>query len=218
MVAAAAERGFAYFALTDHAEDLRINGIDRAAMLAQRRVLRELQEQYPDMRLLHGAELNIGIDGTVDYDPEFLTGFDWLVASVHSHFNRPVAEQTARVVAAIRNPAVTAIGHLTGRKLGRRPGIELDLEAVFDAAVETGTAIEVNSNLNRLDASADVIREGARRGVRFVISTDAHTTRELDNHRHGARQARRGGVPADQVVNTWDLDRFLGWIDDVRSA
>ena len=93
-----------------------------------------------------------------------------------------------------------------------------DLEAVFDAAVETGTAIEVNSNLNRLDASADVIREGARRGVRFVISTDAHTTRELDNHRHGARQARRGGVPADQVVNTWDLDRFLGWIDDVRSA
>lgn len=218
MVAAAAERGFAYFALTDHAEDLRINGIDRAAMLAQRQVLRELQEQYPDMRLLHGAELNIGIDGTVDYDPEFLTGFDWLVASVHSHFNRPVAEQTARVVAAIRNPAVTAIGHLTGRKLGRRPGIELDLEAVFDAAVETGTAIEVNSNLNRLDASADVIREGARRGVRFVISTDAHTTRELDNHRHGARQARRGGVPADQVVNTWDLDRFLGWIDDVRSA
>lgn len=218
MVHAAAARGLAYFAITDHAENLRINGIGRAAMLDQRRQLRELQAQYPDMRLLHGSELNIGIDGSVDYDPEFLTGFDWLVASVHSHFNRPPAEQTQRIVTAMRNPAVTAIGHLTGRKLGRRPGIELDLDVVFDTACETGTAIEINSNLHRLDASAEVIREGSRRGVRFVISTDAHTTRELDFHRHGARQARRGGVPVDQVVNTWDVERFLAWVDDVRSA
>ena len=218
MVAAAAARGFSYLGITDHAEDLRINGIDRAGMLRQRAEVRALQESYPDMRLLHGAELNIGIDGTVDYDPEFLRGFDWLVASVHSHFNRPVAEQTHRIVTAMRNPAVTAIGHLVGRKLGRRPGIELDLDPVFTAAVETGTAIEINSNLHRLDASADVIREGARRGVRFVVSTDAHTTREYDNHRHGASQARRGGVPADQVVNTWDLERFLAWVDDVHTA
>lgn len=218
MVAAAAARGFAYFALTDHAENLRINGIDRAGMLEQRRLLRQLQERYPDMHLLHGSELNIGIDGTVDYDAAFLAGFDWLVASVHSHFNRPVAEQTNRIVTAMRNPAVTAIGHLTGRKLGRRPGIDLDLDVVFDAALETGTAIEINSDLNRLDASADVVREGARRGVRFVISTDAHATHELDNHRHGARQARRGGLPADQVVNTWERDRFLAWVDDVRAG
>ena len=218
MVAAAAARGFAYLGITDHAEDLRINGIDRAGMLRQRTEVRALQEQYPDMRLLHGAELNIGIDGTVDYDPEFLRGFDWLVASVHSHFNRPVAEQTDRIVTAMRNPAVTAIGHLVGRKLGRRPGIELDLDPVFTAAVETGTAIEINSNLHRLDASADVIREGARRGVRFVVSTDAHTTREYDNHRHGASQARRGGVPVEQVVNTWDTERFLAWVDDVHTA
>ncbi len=218
MVAAAAARGFAYLGITDHAEDLRINGIDRAGMLRQRTEVRALQERYPDMRLLHGAELNIGIDGTVDYDPEFLRGFDWLVASVHSHFNRPVAEQTHRIVTAMRNPAVTAIGHLVGRKLGRRPGIELDLDPVFTAAVETGTAIEINSNLHRLDASADVIREGARRGVRFVVSTDAHTTREYDNHRHGASQARRGGVPVEQVVNTWDTERFLAWVDDVHTA
>jgi DNA polymerase (family 10) len=218
MVAAAAARGFAYLAITDHAEDLRINGLSREGMLRQRREVRELEEARGDIRLLHGAELNIGADGTLDYDQDFLDRFDWLVASVHSHFNRPAAEQTRRIVTAMRNPAVTAIGHLTGRRLGRRPGIELDLEAVLDAALETGTAIEINSNLNRLDASADVIREGARRGVRFVISTDAHTTRELDNHRHGARQARRGGVPADQVVNTWDVERFLGWVDDVHAG
>ena len=218
MVAAAADRGFDYFAITDHAEDLRINGIDRAGMLRQRSEVRGVQEQYPQLRLLHGAELNIGVDGSVDYDPAFLEGFDWLVASVHSHFNRPVAEQTDRIVTAMRNPAVTAIGHLVGRKLGRRPGIDLDLDAVFTAAVETGTAIEINSNLNRLDASADVIREGAARGVRFVVSTDAHTTRELDNHRHGASQARRGGVPVEQVVNTWDPETFLAWVDDVHTA
>jgi DNA polymerase (family X) len=218
MIAAAADRGLDYLALTDHAEDLRINGISREQMLEQRDQLRALQESHPDMRLLHGAELNIGVDGSVDYDPEFLEGFDWLVASVHSHFRRPVEEQTARIVTAMRNPAVTAIGHLTGRMFGKRPGIDLDLDAVFDAAVETGTAIEINSNLARLDASADVIREGAHRGVRFVISTDAHAVEELDNLRYGAMQARRGGVPADQVVNTWDLDRFLAWVDDVRSA
>jgi DNA polymerase (family X) len=218
MIAAAADRGLDYLALTDHAEDLRINGISREQMLEQRDQLRALQESHPDMRLLHGAELNIGVDGSVDYDPEFLEGFDWLVASVHSHFRRSVQEQTDRIVTAMRNPAVTAIGHLTGRMLGKRPGIDLDLDAVFDAAVETGTAIEINSNLARLDASADVIREGAHRGVRFVISTDAHSVGELDNLRYGAMQARRGGVPADQVVNTWDLDRFLAWVDDVRSA
>lgn len=218
MVAAAAGRGLHYFALTDHAEKLTINGIGRAAMLDQRRRLRELQEQYPDMRLLHGAELNIDAEGGVDWDDEFLAGFDWLVASVHSFFRRPPKEQTARLVTAMRNPAITAIGHLTGRKLGRRPGIDLDLDVVLDTAVETGTAIEINSNLNRLDASAEVIREGAARGVTFVVSTDAHTTRELDFHRHGVRQARRGGLPADQIANTWDVERFLSWVDHVRSA
>jgi DNA polymerase (family 10) len=218
MVAAAAGRGYAYFAMTDHAENLRINGINRAGMLEQRKQLRALQEQYPDMRLLHGAELNIGIDGDVDYDAEFLAGFDWCVASVHSHFRRPPDQQTARLVTAMRNPNVHAIGHLSGRKIGTRPGIEFDLDVVLDMAIETGTAIEINSDLNRLDATAEVVREGARRGVTFVISTDAHMVKELDNVRNGVRQARRGGLPPDQVANTWDLDRFLAWIQQQRSA
>lgn len=218
MVAAAASRGYAYFALTDHAEDLRINGINRAGMLEQRKALRNLQDEYPDMRLLHGAELNIGIDGTVDYDAKFLAGFDWCVASVHSHFRRPPDQQTARLVTAMRNPNVHAIGHLSGRKIGRRPGIEFDLDVVLDTAIETGTAIEINSDLTRLDATAEVVREGARRGVTFVISTDAHMVKELDNARHGVRQARRGGLPRDQIANTWDVDRFLAWIEQQRSA
>jgi DNA polymerase (family X) len=218
MVQRAVERGLDYLAITDHAEDLRINGVNKAAMLDQRRRVRALEQERGDIRLLHGAELNIGPTGGLDYDAEFLATFDWLVASVHSHFTRPLEEQTARVVAAIRHPSVTAIGHLTGRMFGRRPGIELDLEAVFDAAVETGTAIEINANLRRLDASADVIREGVRRGVTFVISTDSHAVHEFANVRYGVSNARRGGLTPDRCANTWETTRFLDWVAGVRAA
>ncbi len=216
LVAAAAERGLAYLAITDHAEDLTINGVSRAAMLAQRDAIRELEQTRGDITLLHGAELNIGRDGGLDYDDDFLAGFDWLVASVHTHFRLDVEEQTARVVAAIRHPSVTAIGHLTGRLLGQRPGIELDLEQVLDAAAETGTAIEINAALPRLDAAVPVIREGARRGCTFVISTDAHGASELDRARFGSAQARRARLPRERVANTWDRDRFLAWVAELR--
>jgi DNA polymerase (family X) len=218
LVQAVVDRGLDYLAVTDHAENLTINGVGRAAMTAQRRTVRELEQRRGDIRLLHGAELNIGIDGSLDYDASFLAGFDWLVASVHSHFNRPVAEQTARIVAAIRHPSVTAIGHLTGRMIGKRPGIELDLEQVFDAAAETGTLIEINASPHRLDAPAQAVREGARRGVRFVISTDAHAVSDLDRLRYGIGNARRGGLDVASIANTWETDRFLALIDEIRSA
>lgn len=218
MIEGAIARGLSYFAFTDHAENLAINGVNKTGMKQQRTELRKLQEQYPDIRLLHGVELNIDADGTVDYDPAFVGTFDWCVASVHSHFRRSVAEQTQRVVAAIRNPAVNVIGHLTGRRIGKRPGIDLDLDTVLDAAAETGTALEINSNLARLDAPVEVIREGMARGVTFVISTDAHAVAELDNHRHGVRQARRAGLSPESIANTWDTDRFVAWAADVRAG
>ena len=218
MVAAAVDRGLAYLAITDHAQDLRINGVSREAMEEQRARIRELEHERGDIGLLHGAELNIGVDGTLDYDAGFLASFDWLVASVHSHFGRGVEEQTARVVAAIRHPSVTAIGHLTGRKLGVRPGIELDLEQVLTAAAETGTAIEINAALARLDAPVTVIREGVRRGCRFVISTDAHAVGELDRARFGVAHARRAGLEAGDVVNTHHLDDVRRWLADVRGG
>lgn len=216
LVAAAAARGLDYLAITDHAENLTINGVSREQMLQQRRELRELEQARGDLRLLHGSELNIGVDGSLDYDDEFLAGFDWLVASVHSHFNRSVEEQTARVVAAIRHPSVTAIGHLTGRMMGKRAGIDLDLEAVFDAAAETGTAIEINASLRRLDAPVEAIREGARRGVHFVISTDSHGVDDLDRARFGAAQARRAGLERELIANTWPTERFFAWVEQVR--
>ena len=218
MVAAAVARGLDYLAITDHAENLRINGVSREAMLEQRAALRALEQRRGDIRLLHGAELNIGVDGSLDYDDDFLAGFDWLVASVHSHFTRGAREQTDRVVAAIRHPSVTAIGHLTGRRIGSRPGIELELDRVLDAAAEVGTAIEINASLARLDAPVEVIREGARRGCTFVISTDAHAVAELDRARFGAAQARRAGLAREAVANTWPTERFLDWLEGLRAS
>ena len=217
MLAAAAEMGLEYIAVTDHAENLAINGASREQMLAQRRRIAALQEDYLGMRILHGAELNIAPDGSLDYDRDFLMGYDWCVASVHSYFDLPAAEQTERLAAAIRHPAVNAVGHLLGRRIGQRPGIEVDVEAVLDAAESTGTAIEINSHLDRLDAPVEVLWQARDRpGVRFVISTDAHRVGELAQSRWGVLHAQRGWVDKSKVANTWPLDRFLDWVRAVR--
>lgn len=217
MVEAAAERGYEYLAITDHGEDLTINGVSRQDMLAQRRRLHELQERYPGMRLLHGCELNIAPDGSIDYDAEFLAGFDWGVASVHGQFDLDREEQTRRVVTAMENPAVNVIGHLSGRMIGRRPGIELDVEAVLEAAERTGCALEINSHLDRLDASADVLLQARSTELPVLIATDAHDTRELRNMVWGVRNAQRGWVERERVANTWPRDRFVEWAAEKRS-
>ncbi|NNC93864.1 MAG: DNA polymerase/3'-5' exonuclease PolX, partial [Acidimicrobiia bacterium] len=207
MVEAAAERGYSYLAITDHGEDLTINGASPREMLAQRKKITKLQEQYPDMRLLHGCELNIGKDGSVDYDLDFQLGFDWTVASVHSFFDLDRNQQTERVIQAMANPAVSAIGHLSGRYIGRRPGIELDLEAVMEAAAATGTAIEINGALQRLDATPEAIRLGIKHGVTFVIDTDSHHPSELGRMEYGVLNAQRGWVEKAMVANTWPTTR-----------
>jgi len=212
MVAAAAGRGLDYIAITEHAEDLSINGLSRDQVAEERAVLDELRGRYPELAILHGSELNIDPDGGVDYDAAFLAGFDWGVASVHSHFDLPAEKQTQRIITAMENPAVSVIGHLTGRKLGRRPGIELDFDAVLDAAAATNTALEINSHLARLDVPADLlIRARDRDDVRYTISTDSHDVTEFANIRWGVQNARRGWVQRSQVVNTWPLADFLAW-------
>lgn len=218
MLAACAERGYAYVAITDHGEDLTINGATREQLLAQRRRIAKLQEKYPGMTILQGAELNIGPDGSVDYDPGFLAGLDFGVASVHSAFNLDRATQTARVIAAMRNPAVNVIGHLTGRRIGHRPGIDLDIDAVLSIAAETGCALEINGHLDRLDAPADVLRHARERNVVFSIDSDAHDTRELASVANAVRNARRGWVERTRVVNTWTAKQFLKWVEEKRGG
>ncbi len=153
MVAAAAERGFAYYAVTDHGPDLSMQRMTDARMLAQREQVRELDGAFGGnrdgrggMRLLPGAELNIGPDGEVDWPDEFLAGFDLCVASVHSHFNQSREALTRRIVRACESPYINIIGHPTARIIGKRPGIDADLDEVFAACARTGTALEINAH------------------------------------------------------------------------
>ncbi len=158
---------------------------------------------------MFGCELNIGPDGTLDYDPEFRLLFDWTVASVHSHFDLPAEAQTTRLLKAMADPAVNAIGHLTGRYIGRRPGIELDLDAILEGLSVSGVALELNGALDRLDASAEVTRRAVAAGVTLVISTDSHHTSDLTRMVFGVANAQRGWAAASECGQHLDTEQFL---------
>jgi DNA polymerase (family 10) len=211
MVAAARARGCRVLAITDHAEGTRA-GASREALLEQRAAIRALQPSLGDsLVLLHGVELNIGRDGELDYDAEFRASFDWCLASVHDHFEQSRAAQTRRVVTAMQDPSVRMIGHLSARMIGGRPPIELDLDEVFAAAEATGTALEVNGALPRLDLSVDALRRARGRGVTFVLTSDAHQASELGRVRFAALNAERAWIDPERVANAWPAERLAAW-------
>jgi len=211
--------GLDYIVITDHAENLAMNGLSRERMLEQRAVIEEMRPRYRPLTILHGAELNIAADGSIDYDAEFLADFDFGVASIHSHFDLSPVDQTDRLIAAIHNSAVNVIGHPSGRMIGRRPGVRFDSDAVFEAAASTGTALEINSHLHRLDLQASHLRRAVETSeVMFAISTDAHHTSAYSNANWGAAQARKGWVPLDRVINTLDTPTFLDWAGRKRNS
>jgi DNA polymerase (family 10) len=213
MVDAARAHGYRFLAVTDHAERLSFAAaITRDDFLLQRRVLRELEQRLGDIRLLHGLELNIGPDGSVDYDEEFLDGFDVLVASIHHNLDLPAERQTERLVRACEHPAVNVIGHPTGRLLGRRPAYDVDLEALCAAAARTGTALEVNGSPERLDLGDEQLRVASRHGAQLAFGSDSHGPGHLANMRFSVATAGRGWTGPDQVVNTLplgELEAFL---------
>jgi DNA polymerase (family 10) len=219
VVAAARLRGYRVLAITDHAERLPVSGVGRQALLEQRRRIAALRADIgDDLCLLHGVELNIGADGELDYDLEFRRLFDFCLASVHDHFDLDRAKQTGRVVAAMRDPTVAMIGHLSARRIGGRPPIDLDLNAVFDAAEATETALEVNGGLPRLDVSVDVMRRARGRDISFVMTSDAHRDRELDRMRYACLHAHKAWLEPEHIVNTWDTGRLLDWTKKKRKA
>jgi DNA polymerase (family 10) len=213
VVAAALERGYEYIAITDHAENLAMNGVSRDELRRQRNDIEKLRDEHPQLTLLQGAELNIGPDGGLDYDEGFRQELDWCVAGVHSHFELDSKRQTARILKAMEDPSVDAVAHLTGRRIGRREGIELDIDAVLDKAVETGTAIEINAALGRLDAAAEVLYRARELDITFVINTDAHHVREYERMEWGVLQATRGWVRPERIANTWPRKKFLKWVE-----
>jgi DNA polymerase (family 10) len=214
MVAAAARRGYEYYAITDHAPNLFFQRMTDEKMLAQRERVRALDAP---LELLHGTELNIAPDGSVDWDGaslggQGLAGFDLCVASVHSSFDQPRAEMTRRFVAACENPYVNIIGHPLTRRIGRRPPVDVDFGELFRACARTGTALEVNASPQRLDLPSDHIRAARDAGVVFAIDSDAHSVGDLGNIPYGVGTAQRGWLTAEDVINTWPLDRLRAFL------
>ncbi|GAA2470544.1 DNA polymerase/3'-5' exonuclease PolX [Streptomyces longisporus] len=224
MVEAAAARGWTYYAITDHGPDMAMQRMTDERMLAQRERVRELDGTYATrgrrggLRLLHGVELNIGPDGEVDWPGEFLAGFDLCVASVHSHFTQGREALTRRIVRACENPYVNIIGHPTTRIIGKRPGIDADLDAIFAACARTGTALEINAHPDRLDLRDEDILRAGRHGVKFAVDSDAHAVPHLANMRYGIGTAQRGRLTRDDVINTWPERRLRGFLRKGRQT
>ncbi len=195
MVAAAKAVGHSYIAICDHAGRLAGGALERQAEEISALDVKGIQ-------VLRGVEVDIRRDGTVNMDDELLAGLDWVMASIHSGFDASRGELTKRMCAAMENPHVDCIGHPTGRKLNKRAAYDLDFDAVFATAQDTGTFLEVNSQPDRLDLMAAHARAATMAGVRIVVSTDAHRTHELENLELGVFQARRGWLTKDDVVNT----------------
>jgi DNA polymerase (family 10) len=215
---ASSDRGYAYLAITDHAENLAMNGVSREKLRAQRAEIDALRKKYSGMSILHGCELNIGADGSLDYDEAFRNELDWAVAGIHSHFELDQKRQTARVLKAMEDPSVDAIAHLTGRMIGHRPGVELDVDRVLEKAVETETLIEINAALGRLDASSEVLFRARDLPVLFVVNTDTHHVSDLSRMEWGALQATRGWVDPSRIVNTWPKKKFEKWLAERRRS
>jgi len=219
MVAAAARRGYKYVAITDHSSGRGIaNGLSDERMLQQVQYVRALAGKYGEMKVLTGAEVDIRADGTLDYSEDVLRELDVVVAAVHSAMGQERARITERIIKAMQNPYVTVIGHPTTRLLGQREPIDVDMEALLQAAVETGTAMEINASLERLDLKDTHVLRARELGVHLFISTDAHTVEALDAMRFGVTVARRGWCEARHIVNTRPLEEFMAFIGRKRAA
>ena len=209
MAEAARERGLHYLGIADHSRSAAYAGgltIDRVK--EQWAEIDRLNAKYKGkFRLFKGTECDILADGRLDFPDEVLAGFDYVVASVHSLFNLPREQQTERIIRALRNPYVTMLGHPTGRLLLTRDGYQLDLDAVIDAAAESGTMIEINANPHRLDLDAPHSRRAKAQGVTIVINPDAHAPTGLDDLTYGIDQARRAGLTKKDVFNTLPLEK-----------
>lgn len=203
MAEAARERGYEYLAITDHSASHGFgNHVTPDELRRQIERVAEANERFDDFTVLAGSEVNIGLDGSLDYPDDLLERLDWAIASVHTSFRISEDEMTARMVAAIENPLVDAIGHPTGRMLGRREPYAVDMDHVIEVAAATGTFLEINSNPNRRDLSDIHARAAAQAGVKLVVDSDAHRPDTLAVMRYGIATARRAWLTADDVVNT----------------
>jgi DNA polymerase (family 10) len=211
MAAAAQRLGHRYIAITEHSKALAMaNGLDEHRALDHARRIRALNGRFDGLTLLAGIECDILPDGRLDLADDCLAQLDIVIASVHSHFSQDEAEMTDRVLKAIESPWVDVLGHPTGRLLLQREGVRLNLDRVMAAAAVHGVALEINCQSDRLDLNDVHARAARDRGVRLVISTDAHSVAALGNQRWGVHVARRAWATPDDVLNTRDVEGLRG--------
>ena len=211
MAEGAIRRGYSYLAVTDHSASHGFGDHVTPEALEER--IEEVAGVNADLkgkrfRLLAGSEVNIGLDGSLDYDDDLLERLDWVMASVHTSFRISGAEMTKRVIAAMEHPLVDCVGHLTGRLIGRREPYDIDVEAVAEAAARTGTMLEINGNPNRRDLSDRHARLAAEAGVTICLNTDAHGVDTMGNMAFAVATARRAWLTAPQVANTRSWREF----------
>jgi len=214
MARAAMAKGYKYMLVTDHSYSLGVvQGLKPEDIPQQRAEVDAANAKLGDaFRVLHGCEVEIRADGTLDFDEETLAQFDIVQASLHTSLRQPRDQVTQRVLNAIRNPYVSIIGHPRGRLIPDREPADLDMDAVFAAAKEHDVALEINANPHRLDLDDVHARRAKELGIKLTISTDAHRPEELDLMEYGIGVARRAWVSADDVVNTWPLEQVLEWV------
>jgi len=214
MAEAALARGLDYILVTDHSQSLAVAGGLTPEKLAEQRA--EIDEVNAALEgrltVLHGTEVEIRGDGTLDFPDEVLATLDIVLASLHVGLRQPRQQVTDRMLAAIRNPHVSIIGHPRGRLIPDREPADLDMDAIFQAALEHDVALEINANPRRLDLDGPHARRAIQMGVKLTISTDAHSPEELALLPYGVATARRGWVTANSVVNTWSLEDILAWV------
>jgi DNA polymerase (family X) len=201
MATAARDAGYAYLAITDHSASFGFgDNVSPDRLKEHVEMIRSTEVE--GIELLAGSEVNVLPDGSLDYDDETLAQLDWVVASVHSSFRMSAEQMTARIVRAIEHPLVDLLGHPSGRKIGERLPYEFDLQQIIEAAVRTGTMLEINSNPNRRDLNDVAARAAAAAGVPLVINCDAHRVRGFEVARYGIGTARRAWLTAADVANT----------------
>ena len=203
MADAARARGYAYLAVTDHSASHGFGNHVTPERLKERiEEIQELNSGLRGFRVLAGSEVNVMPDGSLDYEDDLLAELDWVIASVHTSFKISKRKMTERIVTAIEHPLVDCIGHLTGRLINRREPYDVDVEKIAEAAVQTGTMLEINGNPNRRDLSERHARLAAEAGVMICLNTDAHGTDTLSNMVYSVATARRAWLTAAQIANT----------------
>ena len=213
MVLAAKELGYEYIAITDHSPSSRIaNGLKIERLLEKKKQVSRIDKKFDKIKVFMGTEVDILPDGSLDYPDEILDGLDFVVASVHSNFKLDLNSMTERLIRALENPHVHALGHPTGRLIGEREPYQVDIDKIIEVAKKNNKALEVNCSSLRLDLKDSHAKKAIEGGVKIIISTDAHHVEQLEQMFYGVGTARRGWVKKDDVLNSYTLNKFQKWL------